>query len=86
MRYFVTFGAGQYGGALANSYLEFEAPDEMTVRRFMSKEFGGTWCGLYDEEEFAHQPREYGLTRLVKYDEYGNILERGRAAGDPLTV
>lgn len=85
MKLYVTFGVGQYGRALANHYLEFDDASETSVREFMRDEFGGKWCGLYTEEEFKHQPREYALTRLVKFDNEFNVITRGRNADlDPL--
>lgn len=76
MRFFFTFGEGQFNGALANSYIEVEAPDEMTARKLVGTTFNGKWSGIYTESEFAGQPQEYGLRRLVLWDEQGNVLER----------
>lgn len=82
MKMFTTFGVGQFGGVLANYYLEFEGDvseikAEDSVRRFMTEAFKGVWCGLYNEEQFKDQPRDYGLSRLAKLDMNGNILKRG---------
>jgi len=78
MKMFVTFGAGQYGGALANHYIEFEA-DGQTARRLMHEFFGPRWASIYTEQEFEGQPERYGLMRLCKMDDHGNILARGLA-------
>lgn len=82
MKMFATFGVGQFGGVLANCYLEFEGNvsepmAEDMVRSFMTEAFKGIWCGLYNEEQFKDQPRDYGLSRLAKLDMSGNILKRG---------
>jgi hypothetical protein len=81
MKLFTTFGHGQYGGVLANCYLEFEgeASEEQAedmVRRFMSESFKGIWCGLYNEEQFEGQRQHYNLSRLAKLDLHGNVRER----------
>src|SRR5215213_4818157 len=77
MKFFVTFGSGQYGGTLANSYIEIEAPSESHARLVTASAFGAVWAFLYAEEDFLEQPAEYQLTRLCKLDQWGNVLERG---------
>ena len=76
MRFFGTFGVGQFNGALANSYVEIEAPDVLIARRLINESFNGKWCAVYTEEDFKGQPEKYGLRRVVLWDEYGNVLER----------
>lgn len=81
MKMFVTFGHGQYGGVLANCYLEFEGEvsefnAEVAVRGFMRDNFNGVWSFLYNEDQFKGQRQQYNLSRLAKLDMNGNIRYR----------
>ena len=75
-KFYMTFGSGQYFGALANSFIEIQASNEFAARMLMSRVFGAVWSGCYDEESFKGQVEQYGLTRLCIWDEHGNIIGR----------
>jgi hypothetical protein len=76
--FYVTFGAGQYHGLLANHYFKVYAPDQMKARILVAEGFGVKWSGIYTEKDFEGQVAEYGLICLGTLDEYGNILGRNR--------
>lgn len=67
-KYYFTFGMNQQtkeGMSLGNFYVCIEALDINTARFDMFEARGSSWSFCYTEEEFAGQPRKYGLTSLT---------------------
>lgn len=70
-KYYFTFGMNQQtndGMSLGNFYVCIEAPDIKTARFDMFDVRGSSWSFCYTEEEFAGQPRKYGL-KSISLDE-----------------
>jgi hypothetical protein len=45
--FIATFGQGQFGGTLKDSYIQFENATDIQVRLWMHKHFKGQWSGTY---------------------------------------
>lgn len=64
MRFYFTFGYGQYGGAYRNKYVEVEATGAGEARQKMVEAFGTVWAFQYNEKEFIPQIEQFGLSLL----------------------
>ncbi len=66
--YYFTFGSDT---RRANKYVRVTATDYDAARKLMMEVYDRKWAFQYDEEAFACQPYEFGLSELEHLKEVG---------------
>lgn len=67
-KFFFTFGSNQLtddNQSLGLAYVVIEEQTAGFARFIMNERRGSNWAFCYTEEEFKHQPEEYGLHELT---------------------
>jgi len=64
--FIVTFGQGQFGGTLKDSYIQFENATDIQVRLWMHEHFKGIWSGTYTGQDALLYHVAYAPTKLAE--------------------